>query len=515
MFMTSLADDAKIAHTSKPFVLPLGIFTIVAAALHSGSIAVFAYQHSFFREEDFDAMWLARFRPFPEFLLESIDEHFVPFHRMVAYVANALAPMSFAFAVGILFAFYLLAVTYMYLVLRQLERTISRDRDQPRSCYAGLLESPISWMLFGAWCTHLYLGPLFVWWTAGLHRLPLLAFALMAVYYYLRYRTSHRRREALLTIAPTIAAFGFFPKCVLIPLYLAAIELCLWTHTTSRDRRHNATLLAPLCALSLLYVTLWQILEPPIRTAIITDLEYHKSFIQLSWFMLRDSLIGTVWQQHPVLFASRLSLLGCGLLVAYTVIRAPYTTVIWIALAVVLTLNVLATSVSKSRAELFGLALPIFLHRYYFELATLVALFSALAVNEARYTFPAFLTRIRVPWLTMAFGRLSAPVAGAILAAIMLNSYSSSRHLIEYGYLSHKFTRDFVGRTYADANRIREKEGEPIRIVDDQLPVYAGMKGARSALYLLEAMGIPAEAATPGVRAYRIAPSGHIVPTML
>lgn len=505
---------------SKNSRLALGLFTMAMAVAYIGRLVVFVYRHSYFREEDFDAMWLARSLPFGDFLFESIDEHFVPLHRLVAYGANALAPMNFAFALAVLTAFYLLAAVYMYRVLRQCERLaehgVSADvRDDARgpSSTLGFLENPTSWLLFGAWCTYVYLGPLFVWWTAGLHRFPLIAFAVMAVHYYLDYRNSRRRRSAAISFGCVVAAFGFFPKAVLIPVYLTTIEVCLWSSTTTQEKRRNALVLTPLLALSVSYVVLWRILKPPVMTAIATDVDYHLRYLQLSWFMLRDSLMGSIWQDRQGLVASWIAGASCLMVVGYTLVRAPRCFVIWGGLAILLVLNVLATSLSKLRADLFGLALPVFLHRYYFELATIVVVFSAIALQRARCASPAIQQARRGSYAGKIPPWASSAAAAVVLAAIIGNSSSSATHLIEQGYLNHWLTRDFVRRTEADAQRIIRAEGAPLRIVDEELPPYAGTKGPHSTVYLLEAIGVAVVPATPGAVAYRIAPSGHILPT--
>jgi hypothetical protein len=387
----------------------------------------------------------------------------------------------------------------------------------PRFAGLPLLQKPLSWLLFGIYCSYVYIAPLFVWWTAGLHRFPLIAFANVAIYHYLTYRISHRRRNALICAIATLAAFGFFSKCVLLPAYLIAIELCAWKETRVADRRRNWLLLAPLALASVVYVVLWRILQPDYRTAITSDLRYHFKFLEFSWVMLRDSAIGSIWQDaNPndtrTVFASRLASASWIALVGYTVLRAPRSALLWLGLTVLFVLNVLTTSLSKLRADLFGLILPVFLHRYYFELIAVAAVFVALALQKAPASWPRF-TRWRerlrqapcVPWLT-------ATAAATVFALVTWNSYASSTKLIEDFYSRHRQTREFIERLQHDANRVLA-EGRPLYVVDEWVSERAGTKGPRTALYLLVAMGIPARAAAPGSGVYRITALGNLVPS--
>jgi hypothetical protein len=503
-------------------IIFLAVATGIATLAFNFSLIPFVHGRSHFREEDFDSMWMAHSLPFHTYVAESIDEHFVPLHRLVAYGADAIAPMSFTFALALLAIFYGIGVIYMYRVLLACERLVPVDAHQTHMTVVGkeigLLGSPLSWILFGVYSTYVYVSVLFVWWTAGLHRLPLIALSNIGVYYYLIYRIGHQRRDAMVCAFATVASFGFFPKCVLVPAYLAAIEVCLWKETSRADRLRHLKILVPLLLTSLVYVLLWRILQPDERTTFTSDLRYHGDFLKLSWFMLRDSAVGSIWHEPSIwasertIYASRLASLLWLALLAYTVLRAPWTIVVWSALAILFVMNVLLTSLSKGRADLFGLALPVFVHRYYFELITVAVVFAAIALQQSRKVTRPRGDRIerlrRAPSVRWA----RAIVSAGLVVAIGWNSYDQTTYLIDELYAKHRQTREFVRTLQRDAGALLAA-GRPLLVVDEPLPERAGTKRPQTTLYLLVAMGIPAQASHPGKGVYRLTQSGGLVPT--
>lgn len=309
---------------------------MVGASLYTANLLVFVHGASYFREEDFDTMWLASVLPFDELLLLGIDEHFVPLHRLVSYVLYELAPMDFGAALLVLFGFQLLGVIYLYRVLKVVETShisvSGSELPEPITAATnGLLLNRIeSWVLLGLYCTYVYLGVLFLWFTAGLHRLPYIAASLIAMYHYLRYRHGRRLLDSLICFAATLCGFGFFTKGVLIPVYLLALELCFWKNTTAPARRTNFKLLGALLALSVCYLVAWKLLEDSHFTRVETDPLYQLEFLRLSWGMLRDSMVGGVFANTPEwLPRAVIASAVCVTVVGYTIVRDPGTIVVW------------------------------------------------------------------------------------------------------------------------------------------------------------------------------------------
>ncbi|HEY6561337.1 MAG TPA: hypothetical protein VI072_28890 [Polyangiaceae bacterium] len=500
--------------------MTLGVFVVLAVAVYNFGTAVFVYYNSHFREEDLDAMWLARVLPFTSFIVEPIDEHFAPLHRLIAYVLDAIAPMNFGLALAALCGFQAIGLIYLYRILRLIEcyrvdrEHISRATKPDNGSISKsrfLLSSPISWLLFGLCGSYVYVGVLFLWWTAGLHRLPLFACEMIAIYYFLRYRQARGWASLAICSVAVVAGFGFFTKAVLVPIYLLALELCFWSSADNRERRKNLAFVASLVGMSLFYVAAWKLLQPQYRQEIQIDPAFQLGLIERSWGMLRDSAAGSIYNETrgfslPVLATTA----AWVTMVAYTVAKRRSNTLVWCGLSMLLLLNVLLTGLSKLRIELFGFALATLLHRYYYELAVLVVIGAAIAFKRARVERHA-ISPVPPSATSNAKARWQTLVTISILAGVMLNSYKNSTDLMADYYGKHRKTREFMLRLQADARRILAAGQRPLRIIDEPLPEAAGTKGARKASFLFEVLDFEVEPAAPGPGVYRISESGSLI----
>jgi hypothetical protein len=201
----------------------LAVAAAVVALWYHAALLRHVRSNAHFSGDDIITFGSMRALRLPEFLLTPINEHFVPLHRLVAYLANTVAPTNFDVALFILTAFHVLGVVYLHGSLRLLERLLLHEREAGSRT---LCVTQSSWLLLGLYASHVYLSPLYGWWTAGLHRLPFIAFALMGAFYYLRARDRGGWQGLALVAACLLASLGFFVKGVLVPFYLVGLEVC-------------------------------------------------------------------------------------------------------------------------------------------------------------------------------------------------------------------------------------------------------------------------------------------------
>ncbi|HEY6555632.1 MAG TPA: hypothetical protein VI072_00105 [Polyangiaceae bacterium] len=514
--------------------LVFGWFAALMVALYTGALLLFVYRHSTFIADDLDIMVLTRSLSFGEFVLHPQDEHIVPLHRVVSYWVDGLAPRQFGVALLVLYGFQLLNLVSVYRILHLLELggaddlALSGAEGVARGARDVLLERPTSWILFVIYGTYLHVGSLFLWWTAGLHRLPFLALTATAIYYYLNYRWTRRSLALVVCALCTFASFGFYTKAFLVPFYLIAIELCFWSASHELSRYKNLTFLLTLVIASCGYVIFWQRFQPPFRQGLNSDPWFHLRFLKFTWLVLRDSTVGSLWHELPKLrWPSLLSSLGWCAAFAYTVLRRPSNLRVWGLLLLLLTMNALATSLSKARSELFGLAIALATFRYYYELLILVVVFTAIALARSRVGQPhrfALALETRARRMVNALGRgglqrrrregiwVARAACIALLAGIACNSYVTSTELITGYYANYQRARNFLWRLEHDSWRIIAKQERPLRIVEGIVP--GDLHGITDMLHsdLLFAWDIPHKVVPPGWNgAYRVTEFGHVV----
>lgn len=487
----------------------LAAFTLVAAALHTSRALVFTYRNSHFFGDDFDVMWLSHTRPIGPFLFTAYDEHFVPLQLLVARLADAVAPMSFGFALLIAYGVHVVGLVYAYRVLALLERrlaTPNASEDPSPRTFAGF-RTHASWVLFGILCSYVYRDMLFVWWSGGLGRLFAIALTLIAIHCYLSHRSRPTGRSLAGCFLVMLAGLGFHAKFVLVPLYLAALELCFWKDTPAPDRLRHLRLVAALGLVSMAYVAFWRSIVPAERQALNTDLAFQLRYVGVSLNVLVTGLLGSIDSERAGIFSpAHLAWALALAAVAYTSLRRPSNLFAWAGLLVVLSCNVLLTSLSKARSGAFGLGLAFINHRYYYELVPLLVIGCAIPFYRAARGAP--LDVVRYPALEWC----AAVLCMLGLAVVISNSDANATLLFSNFYARHAQTRAFVRRVAANSLRILRQDGHPLCFVDGAVPRFIHPVLDLSYSKLLNAMGIDARAAEPGARVYQILDSGQIVP---
>lgn len=451
-------------------------FGALLVLAYTGASLKLAAAHSHFIADDLVGFWLAAYKPFATYIALPLDIHMAPLHRLTTFVIHALWPMNFRAGLAVLALFHLAGVALLYMTLERIQRTA------------------YNWVFVGLYATHIYLPPLFFWWTAGLHRLPCIAFSFGAVYAFVRFRESARRRWIVLLVASELCAFGFFIKAALVPLVLAGIEACLWKETDARARRRNGVAISISVLSAFLYVAVWFVRAVPAARAIAPNAAYLAKGMAWNWRVLLESTLGLRPGGAAPLLAAGAAWLGA---VAVSVRKGRSSAVGYLSLVGVVSASIFMTLAPLSRyVLLLGSAFET-VHRYYFELMGPVALFSALAFRKALSTFPP--------------EKRAEAVAAAVLVLAAIHSFAGARSLLsEYPYTNYGKQKELIENLTHDLRALRSR-GEEVVIVDADLPPFTlGWLGEwRRQSRLLEAMGIPQNFGKSGN--YRITEDGHVI----
>lgn len=430
-------------------------------------------------------MYQARALPLWKFLAIPIDVHFVPLHRLVTWALGLVAPASFAAAVGVLLAFHLVAMLFLYSTLELLRPT---------------------WLnaVFVAWYgTHVYIGVLFTWWTSGLHRLPYVFFFSLAAHTYAKYRWQPSAGRFLGVFACFVGAMGFFEKALFIPIGLAGIEAVLWRDASVRTRRAAAALLGTLAVAAVASVALWRHAVGPQWATIGGGASFLFTYLKLSWLVL---LLSAGAQVHEGLWPMLAIFLA---LVAVTVIRRRSALRVWLVGALLVSISLEITGVSPPRVQAWGLALP-YSHRYYPDVMFVLVLFSALACHRAMGLGAAADARSALrPACEHPLCTLPALVA---LVAVAVLSYRASAGDMKFLYTQQSRVRAYMTNLTTGLEPLRKRRTPPT-FVDGAVPYSVIPMGgwvAQQSVFV-EALGVRARFVSKRRTAYRILPTGKVV----
>lgn len=428
-------------------------FAFAAATVFALAAAAVAGGNSHFFRDDFAGFFLARSQPFWRILATPIDVHFVPLHRLVNQLVYSLAPLDFDVALAVLVAFHALAVATLYATLRALK------------------DAPSNTVLVFLYATNVYLGVLFLWWTAGLHRLPYVALALVTLYHYLAYRRTARARSVVVAWLCFVAALGFYTKAALIPAVMLGMEICLLRETAPGQLRKNGRVIAAFVATSALYVLLARSLIASQFSQLHLEPGFLLEFELRSFAVLAAGVFGDV--SRPWVAPANFIFMGAWLaFAAYTIARAPWNAVVWAVAITLVALNFGVVAVSQ-RTVRYGLSLAA-TPRYYFELMFIVVLFVAMALHNLPARSPiAALARHPGRRLAMTL------VASGMLLALAVVSFAHFESLLETRrYRRNRDAKVFVDNLRADLDALRRRPQGEFAFVDGLVPSYLTGKSA-------------------------------------
>jgi hypothetical protein len=334
-------------------------------------------------------------------------------------------------------------------------------------------------------------------WSAGIARLPYILLSIAAVYHYLRFRLSGSWGRLAVVVACVVGAAAFFTKGLLIPGYLAAVELALLPETSRRELVRNVAAIAMVAVAAVAYrlVGLQYISSgfeaPPIRWS------DQLIAMQTSAMILHQGVFG-LYPNQPLTVANWLVVFVWLAILIWSVARDRFNAVVWLLALGTLGVNVL--TITLSPRMVFG-PLIAFVERYYFEMMFLVVLFLAILPRRQSGADPRS-------------DRLAAMVAwcGVLLVA------GASWHTFGALLKSPRYQNWSTARTYAENLRgeladIRRTQPGTLEFADGPLPQHvlgmAAMRVARLSNFLV--VFDPAIRVSKGTCRYVVRGDGTIV----
>ncbi len=484
----SLSGKPEGGSAASPVPAVLRATVALIVLLYTAAIVRFVGSYSYFVGDDYLAFWSSVTSSFSTYLVRANTVHVVPLHRIVTLATYGIAPMSYGFGLAVLLVFHGLGVVYLYRTLELLK------------------PSRLNVFLVGFYATNVYLGGLMLWWASGLLRLPYVAFSLMAIYYYLRYRRdlwSANRRVgfAALVVACWVLAVGFYIKSVLIPFYLVGVELCVMRRGAWKAAIRNLVPAGVVLLLTAVYLVWWRSGGDPRTGDINLVLHKHIEFFKQSFAVLGFSAAGIPYTSPGAPMLSWLAVLvGWGSLVAYTVVKAPRSALVWGVGVGLVGVNFLMVGLSN-RVVLWGHVVA-FSFRFYFELIFLVVLFAGMALHRAAAR------PIATPWIARV-----VPVLAVVgMAGIAVNGYQRITHEFRthYAYEGFGKARRFVENLLPALDEL-DARAEPVTMLDGRAPIYMG-DGLRYSV-LIRLLGRDKNMLFDNeVADYRITDTGAIVP---
>jgi hypothetical protein len=492
MLHTDLSERVRAPRTSfgdrVRGVTPGALAVFGALAILGVSTFLFARsisRYGAFIGDDIVGFWFARTLPLPRFMATPIDVHFVPLHRLVTYVVYWLAPLDFRLGLGVLLALHGATLIVLFRVACSVS---NRSIAAVLVCLYGLNPS---------------LGSLLIWWTSGLHRLGCVACVAVALLAYAKYRGSSNVRWLLTATMATAMGLGFYAKAVLIPAYIALIELNFVVVLGRRfePRKLLASLGATL-AVAVVYVIFWRLATDAESHTIAYDPRTLALFVTLG-FRLFGPLVFGSWL-NPQLSVAVVSAVAWCLLLLVTIAASRRALVAWGSFCLGVALNLTMISAAAAKTRLFG-AYVLLSDRYYFEQMFLLVVFGAFAVQCGRERMER--------WLPARRGRL-ALVACALcaLVALSLQARGAFRGLRKSVYSGSGVAARYMANLRAGLAGIPDGARKPLSLVDTTVPTalvpFGNVVNFNSQLLTL--MGEAVRVDHSG--GYRVEGDGRIVP---
>jgi hypothetical protein len=341
------------------------------------------------------------------------------------------------------------------------------------------------------------LGIQFLWFSAGLQRLPYALAVFFAFDRWLDFREEGKLRRLVAIAVAMAIAQGFYAKGFLISAYLMALELCLWQQTAAARRRRHLGTLAGLLLLGFALALSAQLAVGGDATVINKDVMQHLMIQWSAWKVFSKAFFGNVQPSKGFDSAAWFATLMWLALVVFTVVRNRFCLWIWLiaAACIVGNIGMLALSV---RGALLG-TLVAGGHRYYLDQLVVLLPLVGVALAAARAT--EFRSR------AVAIGLCVATIG---LGTVNYGAFSQQ--------LAHKgdYTRirQFVDNFESDLERIQATLPREQQVFQNEImPQYLyglGMLVYRNFQQMTLAMGLELRFSEDG--RLLIEDDGHIVP---
>lgn len=399
----------------------LGRLLLAAAAIHIVLVAYIAATHCHFSVDDMISLYFLHTKGLGAFVTMPLSVQMVPLHRLSMWLLDSIVGFHYE---GAVLALLLVHGAGVFLLHRVLSRLMG----------PGIL--PAALVL--VYASYPFVGIQFLWFAAGLQRLPYALAAFFAFDRWLDFREDGKRRR-LVGIAIAIAvAQGFYAKGFLISTYLMALELCLWQRTDAGKRRRHLGTLSGLLLFGLALGLLTPLTVGGDATILNTEVMQHLMIQWSAWKVFSKAFFGNV--QPPTGFdsAALFATLMWLVLVVFTVLRNRFCLWIWLIAAgcIVGNIGLLALSVRGARMGTMVAGG----HRYYLDQLVVLLPLVGVALAAARAT--------EIRSRAVAIG-----LCAATMGVGVVNHVAFSRQLAHNETFNK--TRQFVDNFEGDLARIQ------------------------------------------------------------
>jgi hypothetical protein len=416
-------------------IIALGLLFILA-------MFFFCTSKSFFFNDDFYNFLLYKNSPFIDYLFSPVDVHFVPLHRLLSAAILIISPLNYDLAVFVLLGFHAASWLLLYRILDIIHR--------------GWINLPLTF-LFGA---NVYLSDVLSWWSAGAHRFPYILLSLLAIHAYLRYRNAGRRSLAVLCLAAFALALGFYVKALLIPIYIAAMEISLAIQERRWPGKKIIALIVSMTAAAAAYAVWYLEYAPVVHLPLAL---YNIDMLHvIGWSMAiaSEELLPSNYHRGVV---EVVAILLWMLLLVWSARHATGNIAIFILGVLLLLLNIIfiAASSRGMLIEPHGLAKT---YRYYFETAFMQIIFIGLLIRGSRA--PASGSRAA---MAQAYLKRSMPL---LILIYLVSSYVAMQARFSTYPLTVWLTdtHDYMTNVLAGLRRIENQQDRSM--IDAIIPVY-------------------------------------------
>ncbi len=467
----------------------LAVVPLVLGVLYTLGLVVFAYRYATFVGDDLSTFYALRTQPFGTYLIGLLGGQLVVLHRLVTYVLYRVATMHFLPAVLILGALHLTGAAYMY-------RTLETMRP-----------SRVNAVLIAYYLMSVFVGIQLTWWSSGLTRVGYIACAAVAIFHYVRHARTGENRELVLVLVAGLAAFGFYAKALLIPLYCAAVDLVSGVEKTRLDRRKwllRLGTLAVLLAFGVVYSVISRALLPVALRRLNTNFAFQGLFVTACFEIFVGSLADrALWLfERPPLWFIAVAVA----FVVYSSARSRRALLAWALAAALVVVNFLLVGLS-SRTLVFPIETAVE-YRHYFELLFFLVLLVGTVLHRLQDTPEGRFIAARDPRWTSA----------AMLAVLALHGYSSARtlrHVLRVNplYAHMPGCRSYLDNLRADLSALERKGGATPAFADGVFPPELALLDFSFRNYSQLFLVLGAETRFVPLREarYAVAPDGHVV----
>ena len=175
------------------------------------------------------------------------------------------------------------------------------------------------------------------------------------------------------------ASLGFFSKAVLIPAYMLGIEICLFDRSKTSGLLRNAMCIGAVAIVGILYIGFAQTLMVPGTLKLNFDMAVHLSAQSVFLAVVQQGALGVIADFPASTLNTSISILWL-IAIAASVVMVPRNAVVWGVGVTLLALNVQMIAMS-TRMVLVAEKLAN-VHRYYFDLMFVGALFLSLVIHN-------------------------------------------------------------------------------------------------------------------------------------